>query len=339
MDSAYLAEEIYSKLGGIDNILSVAGCMTRVIVRLKDDGAADVDALTRTRRILSVIKGQGELKIVLGKNAGSVADAIKEAVSPIVKKRRIFTKDMSRAFKKSFKALLIVFFLSAVAVKGGLIAERLLDKSYVPQGQRELLEAYGNTAAGEVLAFAVIMLVDGINRLKRKRAKVEDNEVEILYAPAEGDVMPLGEVENDVFFGGDFCVGAVISPETNVVLSPVDGVVEGISSMQNVYMIKSDKDSEIIVHVGVGTAEAPLGTFVAYTSAGKRVRRGEIMGEFDASAVLNSGFELLTAVGAVKKNEDVSAEILAERVREGGPLMRVSDKKNLSHNIDKKEKM
>lgn len=339
MDNAYLAEEIYSKLGGADNILSVVGCMTRVIVRLKDEGAANVDALTRMRRILSVIKGRGELKIVLGKNAGLVADALKEAVSSTGKKRRIFTKDMSRAFKKSFKALLVVFFLSAVAVKGGLIAEKALNKSYVPQGQRELLEGYGNTAAGAALVILVIVMGDCINRLKSKRVKATDNEGEILYAPAEGDVMPLDKAEKDMFFGGDFCVGVVIVPETNVVLSPVDGVVKGVSSMQNVYMIKSDKGSEVIVHVGVGTAEAPSGAFVAYTSAGRRVRRGELLSEFDAAAVLRGGFELLTAVGAVKKGDGASAEILAERVREGGPLMYVSYKKNLSYNIDKKEKM
>lgn len=336
MDRAYLAEEIYSKLGGADNILSVVGCMTRVIVRLKDDGAADVDALTRMRRILSVIKGRGELKIVLGKNASSVGAALKEAVSSSGKKRRIFTKDMSRAFIKSFKALLLAFFLSAVAVKGGLIAEKALNKSYVSRWNRGLLEGYGSTAAGTGL---VIVLSECINHLKRKRVKVTDNEGEILYAPAEGDVMPLGKAENTMFFGGDFCVGAVIAPETNAVLSPLDGVIAGISSMQNVYMIKSDKGSEVIVHVGVGTAEAPAGAFVAYTSAGRRVRRGELLGEFDATAVLKGGFELLTAVGTVKKGEEASAEILAERVREGGPLMRVSNEKNLSYNIDKKEKM
>ena len=63
MDAKRTAKEIYNILGGKENIISNAVCMTRLRVKVRED--ADVEKLKKVDGVLNVVETE-TLQIVLG---------------------------------------------------------------------------------------------------------------------------------------------------------------------------------------------------------------------------------------------------------------------------------
>lgn len=60
-----LAEEIYKQVGGIRNVNTINHCMTRVRLKIRDDGQVDVDNLKKVTGVMGVVEDE-TLQIVLG---------------------------------------------------------------------------------------------------------------------------------------------------------------------------------------------------------------------------------------------------------------------------------
>lgn len=77
MTQQQLCEKIISLVGGRENIIAVANCMTRLRVDLRDYGLADIEGLKATETVLGVIQSDN-LHIVLGPGkAKKVTDLVK----------------------------------------------------------------------------------------------------------------------------------------------------------------------------------------------------------------------------------------------------------------------
>ena len=63
MDAKRTAKEIYDILGGKENIISNAVCMTRLRVKVRED--ADVEKLKKVDGVLNVVEAE-TLQIILG---------------------------------------------------------------------------------------------------------------------------------------------------------------------------------------------------------------------------------------------------------------------------------
>jgi PTS system sucrose-specific IIC component len=61
-----IAEAILEKVGGKNNLASVAYCMTRLRVVLKDAGLADKEGLKKVEGVMGLVEQGGQLQIVLG---------------------------------------------------------------------------------------------------------------------------------------------------------------------------------------------------------------------------------------------------------------------------------
>ena len=75
MTNLELAQNIVELIGGKDNILKVANCMTRLRVRLKDESKVNSEELKKTVGILGIVQDGSYIQIVLGPGkAKKVAD-------------------------------------------------------------------------------------------------------------------------------------------------------------------------------------------------------------------------------------------------------------------------
>ncbi|QII82161.1 PTS transporter subunit EIIC [Jeotgalibaca arthritidis] len=61
-----LAKDIYSKIGGSNNVSNVYNCMTRVRIDLRDEGIVDVDALKKVAGVMGVVEDGNNLQVVVG---------------------------------------------------------------------------------------------------------------------------------------------------------------------------------------------------------------------------------------------------------------------------------
>lgn len=73
MSNQQLADRIVEALGGVENIIAIENCMTRLRVNVKDGSLVKRDELSKMKEVLRVVGGETEPQIVLGPG---VADTI-----------------------------------------------------------------------------------------------------------------------------------------------------------------------------------------------------------------------------------------------------------------------
>ncbi|WP_294159261.1 beta-glucoside-specific PTS transporter subunit IIABC [uncultured Selenomonas sp.] len=71
-----LAADIVKLVGGKENIISLAHCITRLRFKLKDEGKAQTDALKAHDGVVTVIQSGGQYQVVIGNAVGDVYDEI-----------------------------------------------------------------------------------------------------------------------------------------------------------------------------------------------------------------------------------------------------------------------
>lgn len=71
-----LAKIIIQNVGGRENIRSLTHCVTRLRFRLRDESAANTEALKETDGIVTVIQSGGQYMIVIGSHVAEVFEAV-----------------------------------------------------------------------------------------------------------------------------------------------------------------------------------------------------------------------------------------------------------------------
>lgn len=67
-----IAEQILEEIGGSDNVLDVAHCMTRLRLTLKDDTIVSDDSIKAISGVISIVRTGGQYQIVIGQNVSKV---------------------------------------------------------------------------------------------------------------------------------------------------------------------------------------------------------------------------------------------------------------------------
>lgn len=145
-----------------------------------------------------------------------------------------------------------------------------------------------------------------------------------VYAPIKGEVIPLKEVEDEVFSSELMGKGAAIKPEEGKVYAPFDGTVESIFDTKHAMGLKSDDGVELLIHVGMDTVKLNGEPFELKTEAGKKISKGDLLLEFDMKKIEDAGLPLVTPV--IVSNTDDYTDVLAypnEKVEPGDALLSV----------------
>jgi len=101
--------------------------------------------------------------------------------------------------------------------------------------------------------------------LKRKTREV--------VSPVDGQTVEIESVNDEVFSGKMVGDGVAVIPTSNTFCSPIDGVVSKIFSTNHAYSVKSDKDLEIMVHIGLETVALKGEGFERLANEGRGTQR------------------------------------------------------------------
>ena len=71
-----LAKSITELVGGEENVISVAHCMTRLRFKLKDRSKAKTDELKKLSGVIKVLEAGGQYQVVIGTDVADVYNAI-----------------------------------------------------------------------------------------------------------------------------------------------------------------------------------------------------------------------------------------------------------------------
>ena len=149
---------------------------------------------------------------------------------------------------------------------------------------------------------------------KRKVEKVENNlekdalvKQEVISSPIKGDVLPLNQVKDEVFSAGLLGKGVAIEPKEGKVVSPVDGTLTTLFPTHHALGITSDNGAEILMHVGLDTVKLKGKYFTPKVSVGDKVKKGDLILEFDIDALKGEGFDVITPI--IICNSDIYKEV------------------------------
>lgn len=119
---------------------------------------------------------------------------------------------------------------------------------------------------------------------------------ETLLMPLQGRVIPLQDVSDRVFSSGVVGLGCAVIPDSGELYSPVDGVIDSVFDTGHAITILSDNGSEILIHVGIDTVSLGGVGFKKIVSPGERVKKGDLILQFDLVHIRSKGLDTTTPV-------------------------------------------
>lgn len=119
---------------------------------------------------------------------------------------------------------------------------------------------------------------------------------EVLYSPITGEISPLSELKDEAFATGALGKGTAIEPDEGKVYSPTDGTVTALFPTNHAIGITSTKGAEILIHIGLDTVELNGKYFNAHVSLGSKVKKGQLLIDFDLHEITKAGYVVSTPV-------------------------------------------
>lgn len=124
--------------------------------------------------------------------------------------------------------------------------------------------------------------------LKRKTAEIK--------SPVDGRVVAIESVDDEVFsqkLAGD---GVAIEPMSDIFTAPIDGTITKIFSTNHAYSIKSDRDLEVMVHIGLDTVLLEGRGFEALANEGDIVKSGDSIIKVDLDYIRKNAKSTITPI-------------------------------------------
>lgn len=235
---------------------------------------------------------------------------------------------------------------------GGIVGGFLQVTLYIPQNCIMAIPAFIGEKGIKNMIFGIIMIVVSFiaafiltfiigfediepeeNEKKAPVKEAEDaadnkglvNRLEIA-APITGVVKKIEEVPDKTFADKILGEGAAILPEEGKIFSPVNGVVANIMDSKHGIMLQSDDGIEVLIHVGLETVNLNGKYFKAHVTNGAKVKKGDLLVEFDMDAISKAGYPLITPVVVTNSDDYIKVVCMNEsgaRIKAGTKFLTI----------------
>ncbi|MGN0203117.1 MAG: glucose PTS transporter subunit IIA [Coprococcus sp.] len=123
-----------------------------------------------------------------------------------------------------------------------------------------------------------------------------DALTDIVYAPCDGTVIPLRDVEDGVFSEGFIGEGTAIQPSGGTFYAPFDATVAMVFDTCHAIVLHSPKDTELIIHIGLDTVQLKGAHFDVFVKDGQQVKKGEKLIHADLESISKAGYRTVTPI-------------------------------------------
>jgi PTS system glucose-specific IIA component len=131
-------------------------------------------------------------------------------------------------------------------------------------------------------------------------------KVREIKAPVVGQVVALESVKDDVFSQKLVGDGVAIIPMSDVFTAPIEGKITKIFSTNHAYSIKSTKDLEVMVHIGLETVALEGKGFERLANEGDEVKAGDPIIRVDLAYIREHAKDIITPV-IISEESDVKS--------------------------------
>ncbi len=171
---------------------------------------------------------------------------------------------------------------------------------------------------GTIIAMAIAFVATMVTYEDDKRNKKTEikNEVsneigrkKIIASPLRGEVKELAIVEDEAFATGVLGQGVAIVPAEGKLYAPFDGEITAFFPTSHAIGMLSEDGIEILLHVGMDTVNLEGEGFTPKAAQGDKVKKGELLLEFDILKIKEAGYPVITPV--IVTNSDQYTDILS----------------------------
>ncbi|WP_340002572.1 glucose PTS transporter subunit IIA [Oceanobacillus sp. FSL K6-0127] len=135
---------------------------------------------------------------------------------------------------------------------------------------------------------------------------------ETITSPLKGNVIPLTEVNEQLFATNTVGKGAAIQPIEGKVYAPADGEVTTLFPTQHAIGITSNNGAEILIYVGIDTVKLNGQYFKVHVKQGDQVEKGNLLLEFDIKNIEKAGYDITTPVVITNTEEYTNIDVTKE---------------------------
>ena len=156
------------------------------------------------------------------------------------------------------------------------------------------------------------------NLFKKKEKK------HVIGSPAKGKAVSLKQVNDPTFAEEMLGKGAAVIPEEGKIYAPADGVISTFFATGHAVGITTNSGAELLIHVGMDTVKLEGKGFYPKKKEGDRVKKGELLLEFDLEMITKEGFSTTTPI--IVTNTDAYVDVvpaLFGRVKPGDMLLKI----------------
>ncbi|MBQ4817987.1 PTS glucose transporter subunit IIA [Bacillus pumilus] len=103
----------------------------------------------------------------------------------------------------------------------------------------------------------------------------DDVKEEIIYSPADGELMDMTDVPDPVFSQKMMGDGVAVKPNSGTIVSPVEGEIIQLFHTKHAIGIRTLSGLELLIHVGLETVGLNGEGFEAHIKEGDKVKIGD----------------------------------------------------------------
>ena len=119
---------------------------------------------------------------------------------------------------------------------------------------------------------------------------------EAFAVPVSGRIMPVTEVEDQVFSSKAMGDGIAIDPSEGKIYAPFSGEITVAFPTGHAYGIKAANGKEILIHIGMDTVELEGKGFTPHVKQGDIVIQGDLLSDVDLDYIRSQGKPVVTPV-------------------------------------------
>lgn len=126
-----------------------------------------------------------------------------------------------------------------------------------------------------------------------------------IVSPLTGEAVPLSETGDPAFAAEALGKGIAVKPSEGKVFAPCDATVSAV--MGHAVGLECDNGAELLIHVGIDTVNLDGKHYTGHVEEGQRVKAGDLLLEFDITAIEKEGYKTITPV--IVTNSDDYAQV------------------------------
>lgn len=127
-----------------------------------------------------------------------------------------------------------------------------------------------------------------------------------VYSPIEGEIIPISEVNDQVFASKMMGEGFAVLPSNGTIKAPISGVVKMIAPTKHAIGIVTGDGLELLLHLGIDTVELNGEPFSLKIKEGQSLQQGQVIGTIDLDLIEAKGKDATVMVIITDSKEAIS---------------------------------